>query len=124
MHKNDERETTDGLCLQQAIDYIRENFREKICVEDLARAGKISKRECYRLFKRQTGISPAAYVTQYRLQKAQRLLCETEKSVTEVALECGFGSSSYFAKVFGRTYGMAPREYRREAEKNSVETDG
>ncbi len=120
MHKNDERTAADIFCLQQVTEYIQKSFHEKIGVADLAHAGKISKRECYRLFKRLMGISPSLYVTKYRLQRAQVMLRETEKSVTEIAMECGFGSSSYFAKVFRSANGMAPREYRRTVGNKSI----
>lgn len=113
MHNKNDRSAADTFCLQQITEYVQKNFHEKIGVADLAYAGKISKRECYRLFKRRMGISPSSYVTKYRLQKAQVMLRETEKSVTEIAMECGFGSSSYFGKIFRSANGMAPREYRR-----------
>lgn len=59
-----------------------------------------------------TNMTPAQYVSRCRLELAARLLQNHGASVTEVAIECGFSSSQYFATVFQRRYGCTPREYR------------
>lgn len=67
-------------------------------------------------------MSPAAYITQLRIKEAEEMLQQTEKSITEVALECGFGSSSYFAKKFRATNQVSPRLYRlQKTEKDRSE---
>jgi AraC family L-rhamnose operon regulatory protein RhaS len=63
-----------------------------------------------------TNLSPAKHLEQCRLQVARRLLCQAPaRTVTEVALACGFGSSQYFANTFRRAYGQTPSEWRKSA---------
>ncbi|MDO8942729.1 MAG: helix-turn-helix transcriptional regulator, partial [Desulfobacterales bacterium] len=63
--------------------------------------------------RRLTTMTPVQYLTRHRMELAERLLVERrELSVTDVALECGFSSSQYFATVFARTHKRSPREFR------------
>ena len=55
------------------------------------------------------------YILSLRLEKALELLAYTEKSVSTVSQETGFGSSSYFGKIFKEHFHMTPKEYRRKA---------
>ncbi len=54
-----------------------------------------------------------AYLNRYRIQQARQLLKNTHKSITEIALDVGFSSSSYFSRIFRRETGMSPEAYRR-----------
>ena len=65
--------------------------------------------------KRLTNLSPMEYLNAKRLENAKRLLLETDLSVLQISLQCGFGSSQYFATVFRRQEGITPREYRKES---------
>lgn len=94
------------------LTYIHEHYAEDICIEDIARHTGISRSECFRSFQRYTGKSPNAYLTEYRLSHAATLLAETSKSVTQVATECGFSSSSYFCKIFKRNYTVTPARFK------------
>lgn len=58
-------------------------------------------------------MSPVEYVISYRLQKAQEQLFESDKSILDIAVETGFGTSSYFGKIFRQSYGITPKEYRK-----------
>ena len=65
--------------------------------------------------KRVTNMTPLQYLNHCRLEAAGRLLGEqSDRSVTEIALDCGFTSPQYFATVFGQHYGCSPREYRQQ----------
>jgi AraC-like DNA-binding protein len=59
-----------------------------------------------------TNLSPMEYLQRQRVEKAKRLLADTEQSMTEIALECGFASGAYFASVFRRHAHCSPREFR------------
>ncbi|MGQ9491544.1 MAG: helix-turn-helix domain-containing protein [Anaerolineae bacterium] len=58
-------------------------------------------------------MTPIAYLNRYRIQQAKQLLTNTHKTITEIALEVGFSSSSYFSRIFRRKTGMTPEAYRR-----------
>lgn len=96
--------------LTQILD---ENLdREDLGSSFLAENMSMSSRQFYRKFKELTGNSPSEFIKSYRIEKAARLLEETELSVSDVICEVGIVSRSYFYKEFSYKYGMTPREYR------------
>lgn len=101
-----------GARMKPMLSYIRANYRRRIRLDEIARAGAVSKRECTRCFQRYAHLSPMEYVCYYRVRMAAHCLVDTQMSVAEIAEDCGFGSGSYFTKVFRREMGCAPREYR------------
>lgn len=92
--------------------YLYEHYQDAVSVEDLARAGGVSKRGCFRLFRQQLHTTPVEYLRQLRLEKACGLLSGTDKPITEIAYLCGLGSSSYFGKTFREAFGCTPKAYR------------
>ncbi len=72
----------------------------------------LSRRQLERLFRRHLGQSPARFYLQLRLNRARLLLHQTDISVIDVALACGFVSASHFSKCYRQTYGRTPRAER------------
>ena len=66
------------------------------------------------LLKRKTGFSPLQYLLRLRINEAKSLLQNTEDSITEIALNCGFSSSQHFSATFKRTTGYRPKDYRND----------
>ena len=104
---------TDAL-IKGMMLYVQEHYREVIRVEQLANAVHISKRVCYRLFRQKLHMSPLEYITEFRLRCACRMLSQSDCSVTETAHACGFGSASYFDKVFLESLRCTPVQYRED----------
>lgn len=98
--------------IKRLMIYIHEHYREPISVERLAESVYISKRVCFRLFQENLHMSPVEYIRSYRMQQACRMLTNEEKTITVIAQECGFGTSSYFARLFRREMGCTPEQYR------------
>ncbi len=90
-----------------------DNYDKKLTAARLAQEIHVSERECYRLFRSILGITPGEFILSLRLQKAQELLRSTDKSILEIALEAGFGTSSYFCKVFHAYHHITPNQYRK-----------
>ena len=109
------RSSADSARLKQMLDYIQDNYRERIGLAQLASAAGISVRECTRCFQRCIETSPTAYLNQYRLRIACRMLRETSESVLTISEACGFSSPSYFTKSFRDALGCTPMEYRKMA---------
>ncbi len=107
-----------GDKIKTMMVYVHEHFSEKIAVSDLAASAYLSERECYRVFRRCLHMTPAEYVTGYRLQIACRMLAEGGEPVTSIGHACGLGSSSYFGKTFRGHLGCTPLEYRRRWQDN------
>ena len=76
----------------------------------------ISGRQLERLFGRHLNCSPKKYFMDMRLQKAQRLLVQTELAVTEIAYATGFNSPNHFAKVYRVHFGVSPSNQRNKIE--------
>ena len=104
-------ETDDKI--KQLLIYIHRHFHEPLTVEQLATHIHTSKRGCFRLFQKYLHTTPTAYIRSCRLQKACATLTSTSDSMTQIALNCGFGTSSHFGKCFRDTFGCTPLEYRR-----------
>jgi len=107
-HTNHKREAK----AKDILSYIKEHYAENICIKDIARYTGISRSECFRSFQHFTNKSPIEYLTEYRLSHAANMLRETDKSVAQIATECGFSSSSYFGKLFKEKYAVSPSQYK------------
>ena len=83
--------------------------------EKIAEAGSVSVSTCSNLFSRLIHRSPVSYLLTYRLHEAQKLLRQTDLSITEAASASGFNGSSYFAEIFRRETGMTPGQCRTES---------
>ena len=104
--------TTDQL-MQKAARYIRSNYREDIDLAAVAQAVNLSPGYLSKKFKASTGFGYREYLVLVRIQAASVLLLETNKSVAEIALACGFRDSNYFGDAFKREKGVSPSAYRK-----------
>jgi len=91
---------------------ILEQFDQSLDLKQMAADLQVSYTYLRRMFRQFTGTSPHQYLLKLRLQKARDLLVMSNKSVKEIALECGFNSPYYFSRYFKEDRGMAPSEYR------------
>ncbi|MEM7593916.1 MAG: AraC family transcriptional regulator [Cyanobacteria bacterium P01_A01_bin.83] len=99
--------------LFQAIEYIDHHLSQSIKLEDLSNHLGISKFHFSRLFKKSMGVSPHQYVMQQRIELAKKLLLKADKSISDIALECGFNSHAHMGKYFRDYVGMTPKTYRQ-----------
>ncbi len=100
--------------LKDAYEYIIANCDKQIKVPELAETLKVSEPTVYRMFAQVAGCTPIDYINTYRLGKAHRMLgTEPYMKIKEIALSCGFEDQLYFSKIYSKTYGRSPREYRR-----------
>ena len=100
--------------LKAMMIYIHEHYHEKMTVEEVAEAGFLSVRECYRIFHDGLHCTPMEYLNEYRIQTACSMLRDSMKSMTQISHECGFNSSSYFTRSFQRSMGCSPTAYRMQ----------
>ncbi len=97
----------------RAIQHLHANFDGKITIEKLASAARLSPSHFARVFRKETGKAPMEYVSELRLERAKKMLLAGDRSVTDIALACGFGSPSYLSSCFQKRFRMTPSEYRR-----------
>ncbi len=98
--------------LTEAVALMEANLEELIALDDLAALVGISRRQLERLFKKYLNCVPRRYYLDLRLQKARQLLLQTDKSVAEVAIACGFVSAPHFSKSYRDRYNVSPRDER------------
>jgi len=114
------RQSTNTLAISdpalvKALSFVRAHASEPIQVGDMAQQAGIARRELEIRFKKILGRSPGDYIRQVHLDRAKRLLADTDLSVPEVSDASGFGSPVYMAYFFRREVGVTPLRYRREA---------
>ena len=102
----------------EAALWIDANAHEPIGLESAASEFGLSAFHFLRLFASVLGVTPHQYLIRSRLRRAARLLVDDTKSITEVALDVGFGDLSNFVRTFHRAAGMSPRQFRQAAKGN------
>jgi len=99
--------------MRSLFDYLDGHYAEPIALSAATAIVGMSKAHFMRSFKRVTGQPFDTYLNHFRIAKAQALLATTDKSISEVGREVGFGDQSYFGLVFRRLTLVSPREYRK-----------
>jgi len=107
----------DARPLQGVVHYIHRHLHEAIGLAELAELAQLSLPQFQARFKREFGIPPGEYVLRAKVEEACRRLRETDRTVTEIGFDLGFGSSQYFATVLKRFTGKTPSEIRAEGER-------
>ena len=99
---------------QTGLLFISANYQRNIGVDEIAGFAGVSKRECFRCFKRQLNSSPNIYLLQFRMNRAAEMVLLTDQKMNQIASSCGFSSATYFSTKFKEIYGMTPKAYREE----------
>lgn len=99
--------------LEHVVNYLQENYQEKIVFADCAKQLNISYDYFQHQFKAQTGLSPRSFLLKCRIAAAKRLLTSELLDCTEIAYRCGFSTSAQFAMLFKREVGTSPLRYRK-----------
>lgn len=98
--------------LARTLAYLEENFAEPISPAELAKRAALSPVRFARFIKRIFRLTPSQLITQTRLAAAARLLTDTDRSVAEIALSCGFYDHSAFTRAFRSATGRTPTQLR------------
>lgn len=108
--------------VQRIMEYVEEHYFEKITLEDIARNEFLSLFYVSHFFKEKVGLTFQEYLSFVRLHKAMIMLDETEKLISDIAIENGFASVKAFNKVFRDFYEITPSEYRKRRSINMQDT--
>ncbi len=115
----DPEPSRDVSRMKEAMTYIQSSYREPVTLASIAASCSLSQSECCRLFRRFLHQSPIDYVISWRISVSMSLLSKGGLSMTEIAEQTGFQSSSYFSETFKRLTGMTPSAYKKQISKNS-----
>lgn len=101
-------------------EIIQSNIYEDLNLSDLAFFAGLSLSSFKRRFNEIYGVSPTKYIIGKRLEKAQKLLTESDTRISEIAYSCGFNDTGYFSKSFIRAFQYSPSNYRKTFQKNDL----
>ncbi|WP_419884295.1 AraC family transcriptional regulator [Paenibacillus sp. B-A-8] len=110
--QKDKRRITNMKVMQEVLEYLDVNYMHSITLADAARQANMSLFYFSRFFKRISGMSYIAYLSNIRVNQAEQLLLTTDKSILEIALECGFTNIRTFNRVFKQIKQRTPSELR------------
>ena len=100
--------------LQEVYDYITSHCCEDISIQALAAAHGYTPPRLIALFNKHYGAPPKNIISKHRIQKAQSLLLQTNLSVGEISLECGYEDTLYFSRIFSKYCGCSPSQFRKQ----------
>lgn len=100
--------------VRRATDFITRNYELPLSIKQIASKSGQSMFYFTRLFHREMGMPPIAYLNQYRIEQAKQLLQASAKSVEEIARSVGYPQQNYFTRVFRKIVGVSPRQFREE----------
>ena len=109
-----EPEKQEELTITGITRYLQEHLAEDICLSVLAEEFHLSSQYISQLFKSEIGVNFLAYLTNIRMEKAKKLLLSTSLSISEVSERSGYGDYRVFTKVFKKSEGITPSQYRRD----------
>lgn len=98
--------------LRRAVEFMHDNCGRELALSEIAAAAYLSEFHFARLFKKITGITPHAYLASLRIDRARKLLAETDLSIIEIGARCGYNSQSHFTKIFRESTGFTPHAFR------------
>jgi len=99
--------------LTEAVMLMEANLEDLLTSDELAKYVGITRRQLERLFRNHLNYTPNQYYLGLRLRNAKRLLLQTDKSITDISMICGFKSLPHFSKCYKDMFGLSPRDERR-----------
>ena len=111
--ESDVRESRALLEMGRLVSALEQRYAEPWTLAQMARFARVSRTHLLRVFRQATGKPPIDYLIGLRVEAAKRLLRQSALNMTEIAHQCGFGDSNYFARQFRQATGRTPTVYRR-----------
>ena len=108
------QETLKEQRIRVMTAFINRHYPKNITIDQIASSAHISRSECFRCFQTVVKKSPVEYLTEYRLSIAAKLLRITSRSIQDIGTGTGFHQPSYFGKLFKKTFGLSPSQYRNK----------
>ncbi|MCP4289338.1 MAG: GlxA family transcriptional regulator [Gammaproteobacteria bacterium] len=109
--------------LTEAVTLMEANIEEPMSLDELSHYVGVSRRQVERLFQKYLSCVPTRYYMDLRLNRARLLLLQTDKSIVDIALACGFVSAPHFTKCYREVFGIPPRDERRQQQIRQTKSD-
>ncbi len=98
---------------QKALNYIHNHFSEPLTVRQISAMAATNKNRLTDLFNKYTGRPPIAYLNDYRLSCARRMILDSDRPISDISADAGFNQISHFIALFRKAYGLSPLRYRK-----------
>lgn len=105
------------LEIDRVVEFLTAHMASRITVKKMSEQACMSPSHFARVFKKELGMPPLAYLLSIRLQRAKKHLAAGDKSITEIALACGFNSSSHFSSCFRQRFEISPIQFKNNLNK-------
>ena len=99
--------------IDNAVKYIKENYTSEITIKKLCDAIHVSKNVLYENFHNAFGNTVNAYICEYRINKAKKLLADTDDPIYTISEKIGINNNAYFCRQFKKITGFTPTEFRK-----------
>ena len=109
----DNKTNSYSFVINKSVEFVKQNYQKNIALSDAAEYVEISKSYLSLLFKQETGINFTAFLTNYRIEMAKKLLVSSNYKIYEIAEKVGFENPYYFSKVFRDIAGMTCKDYKK-----------
>lgn len=118
-----ESNSNEAGYIEKACKYINRNYSKSISIDDISDYVSLNKHYFIRIFKKELSTTPNQYIKDTRLFYARLMLIQTDLTIDEISISCGFNTTSYFIKCFRGKYGKSPKIYRKNyfEEKRKIE---
>lgn len=101
-----------GRVMQKVIEYITDHYSKDLMMEEVAEHAGLSPYHFNKLLKDQCGMTYIDYITKLRIEKAKVMILDPNRSLKEICISVGYRDPNYFSRVFKKTVGMSPSEFR------------
>ncbi|UYQ90974.1 AraC family transcriptional regulator [Chitinophaga horti] len=109
--------------VDQAISFMKQNVDQNLTLEGIAQAVNFSASHFSLLFRKKTGFAPIEYYNHLKMQHACQFLLFTDKRIKEIGLAVGISDQQYFSRIFKKTMGVSPQQYRSKRTTEEMETN-
>ncbi|MCM2370527.1 AraC family transcriptional regulator [Aporhodopirellula aestuarii] len=106
-------QSADADAFSLVVDHLHRYYADALTTTQLAKMAGLSSSQFERRFRHAFGSSPRQYLLRVRIENSSRLLIETEQTISQIALACGFFDHAHFSRSFRRIMSTSPSEYRR-----------
>lgn len=116
-----------GLCdwqMKRVVSFLAMRIDSSVRVSDLAAEVNLSPSHFARAFTIRLGLSPYTFIMKLRIERASELLLASDKSLAEIAFNCGLADQAHFSRLFRRFFGTTPSRWRREQLAGGARKDG
>ena len=118
--RKNEHQSDAAMDVITLINYVKYHYRSPLSMTALTEISGMSESNILRTFKRHLNCSPFQYISELRLSGAADELIQTDKPITQIGLDFGYNDSNYFARLFKKSRGYSPREYRKKYLKENL----